>query len=151
MTANQEIDSILQRGADGGRITPEEALLLYTEAPFHALGDGPYEGWVAKLDGDAAANPALASRLHEGVRTLDAAGEGAFAELAPEQQLAAIRQIDGTDFFNDVRSTGVVALYDNPQVWAHLGWEGASYDQGGYLHRGFDDLDWLPDAHDGSI
>jgi cyclic dehypoxanthinyl futalosine synthase len=39
VTANQEIDSILQRGADGGRITPEEALLLYTEAPFLALGE----------------------------------------------------------------------------------------------------------------
>ncbi len=39
MTANREIDSILQRGADGGRITPEEALLLYTDAPFHALGE----------------------------------------------------------------------------------------------------------------
>jgi cyclic dehypoxanthinyl futalosine synthase len=37
--ANGEIDSILQRAADGGRITPEEALLLYTEAPFHALGE----------------------------------------------------------------------------------------------------------------
>jgi cyclic dehypoxanthinyl futalosine synthase len=34
-----EIDGILQRGADGGRITPEEALLLYTQAPFHALGE----------------------------------------------------------------------------------------------------------------
>ncbi|GGK97042.1 cyclic dehypoxanthinyl futalosine synthase [Mangrovihabitans endophyticus] len=39
MTANAEIDSILQRGADGGRITPEEALLLYTDASFHALGE----------------------------------------------------------------------------------------------------------------
>jgi cyclic dehypoxanthinyl futalosine synthase len=39
VTANAEIDSILQRAADGGRITPEEALLLYTEAPFHALGE----------------------------------------------------------------------------------------------------------------
>ncbi len=36
---NPEIDSILQRGADSGRISPEEALLLYTEAPFHALGE----------------------------------------------------------------------------------------------------------------
>lgn len=36
---NREIDDILQRGADGGRITPEEALLLYTDAPFHALGE----------------------------------------------------------------------------------------------------------------
>jgi cyclic dehypoxanthinyl futalosine synthase len=39
VTANREITSILQRGADGGRITPGEALLLYTEAPFHALGE----------------------------------------------------------------------------------------------------------------
>ncbi|GAB2613735.1 cyclic dehypoxanthine futalosine synthase [Paractinoplanes abujensis] len=39
MTANPEIDSILQRAADGGRITPEEALLIYTEAPFHALAE----------------------------------------------------------------------------------------------------------------
>ncbi|HEX7747055.1 MAG TPA: hypothetical protein VF462_17555, partial [Micromonosporaceae bacterium] len=29
VTANREIDDILQRGADSGRITPEEALLLY--------------------------------------------------------------------------------------------------------------------------
>lgn len=33
------IDEILQRGADGGRITPEEALLIYTDAPFHQLGE----------------------------------------------------------------------------------------------------------------
>src|SRR5258705_13762078 len=33
------IDEILQRGADGGRITAEEALLLYTEAPLHPLGE----------------------------------------------------------------------------------------------------------------
>jgi len=29
---------VLARAADGGRITPDEALLLYTEAPLHALG-----------------------------------------------------------------------------------------------------------------
>ncbi|MFI5915486.1 cyclic dehypoxanthinyl futalosine synthase [Dactylosporangium sp. NPDC051541] len=33
------ISEILRRAADGGRITPDEALLLYTEAPFHALGE----------------------------------------------------------------------------------------------------------------
>jgi cyclic dehypoxanthinyl futalosine synthase len=39
VTANVEIDDILQRGADGGRITPDEALRLYLDAPFHALGE----------------------------------------------------------------------------------------------------------------
>jgi cyclic dehypoxanthinyl futalosine synthase len=33
------IDEILQRGADGGRISPEEALLIYTDAPLHPLGE----------------------------------------------------------------------------------------------------------------
>lgn len=34
-----ETAEILQRAADGGRITPEEALLLYTDAPLHPLGE----------------------------------------------------------------------------------------------------------------
>lgn len=39
MTSVREIDSILQRAADGGRISPEEALFLYTDAPLHPLGE----------------------------------------------------------------------------------------------------------------
>ncbi|GIJ47335.1 cyclic dehypoxanthine futalosine synthase [Virgisporangium aliadipatigenens] len=39
MTETRVISDILQRAADGGRITPEEALLLYTEAPLHPLGE----------------------------------------------------------------------------------------------------------------
>ncbi len=39
MSSAGDVDAILQRAADGGRITPEEALLLYTEAPLHALGE----------------------------------------------------------------------------------------------------------------
>src|SRR2546429_1304875 len=34
-----ELADILQRAADGGRISAEEALLLYTDAPFHELGE----------------------------------------------------------------------------------------------------------------
>jgi cyclic dehypoxanthinyl futalosine synthase len=33
-----ELRAILDRAADGGRITADEALLLYTDAPLHALG-----------------------------------------------------------------------------------------------------------------
>jgi cyclic dehypoxanthinyl futalosine synthase len=39
VTETRVISDILQRAADGGRITPEEALLLYTEAPLHPLGE----------------------------------------------------------------------------------------------------------------
>jgi hypothetical protein len=30
-------------------------------------------------------------------------------------------------------------------VWAALGYEGSSYDKGGYINRGFNDLNWLPE------
>jgi len=39
VTETPVISDILQRAADGGRISPEEALLLYTDAPFHQLGE----------------------------------------------------------------------------------------------------------------
>ncbi|MBL1102792.1 dehypoxanthine futalosine cyclase, partial [Streptomyces sp. 205] len=38
MTASAELQGVLDRAADGGRITPEEALELYRFAPLHALG-----------------------------------------------------------------------------------------------------------------
>jgi cyclic dehypoxanthinyl futalosine synthase len=39
VSANRELDDILQRAADGGRISRDEALLLYTDAPLHPLGE----------------------------------------------------------------------------------------------------------------
>ena len=39
VTETRETADILQRAADGGRISPDEALLLYTDAPLHALGE----------------------------------------------------------------------------------------------------------------
>lgn len=38
MTEKAELQSVLDRAAEGGRITPEEALDLYRDAPLHALG-----------------------------------------------------------------------------------------------------------------
>ena len=51
----------------------------------------------------------------------------------------------GTDFFEKIRGTSVVSLYNNEMAWAHFGYEGSSYEMGGYFDRGFQDLDWLPD------
>jgi cyclic dehypoxanthinyl futalosine synthase len=39
MHMTKVISDLLQHAADGGRIGPEEALYLYTDAPLHALGE----------------------------------------------------------------------------------------------------------------
>ena len=48
-------------------------------------------------------------------------------------------------FFQALRGKTVTMLYNNERVWQAFGYEGASFEAGGYLDRGFDDLAWLPD------
>ncbi|SFT69949.1 gluconate 2-dehydrogenase subunit 3 family protein [Halomonas saccharevitans] len=79
-------------------------------------------------------------------RARDAHGKD-YGDIGEEADRAALlREIEDGDFFQTVRGTLVVGLYDNPALWeSHFGYEGSSWQQGGYLHRGFDDLkiDWL--------
>lgn len=35
-------------------------------------------------------------------------------------------------------------LLRDPSIWQRLGYQGSAIEQGGYLQRGFDDIDWLP-------
>jgi len=39
-----------------------------------------------------------------------------------------------------------VALYTDRKVWSELGYEGPSFKFGGYLERGFNDIDWLSEG-----
>ena len=45
--------------------------------------------------------------------------------------------MEGEGFFNTMRGEMVNVFFNNPRVWAVAGWEGASYDKGGYYLRGF--------------
>ena len=47
-------------------------------------------------------------------------------------------------FFEKIRSTAVVSLYNNELAFAHFGYEGEAFSKGGYLERGFNALTWLP-------
>jgi hypothetical protein len=104
--------------------------------PHDMLPDIAYAKVVKALEAEP-------ETIEQGVTALD--DPTPFLELDAGAQLAALRRLEGSEYFELVRSTAVVELYDNPLVWQALGYEGPSAHLGGYLHRGFDDLDWLPD------
>ena len=112
--------------------------------PHDRLDDSFYWKVVEDLDAEASATPDTLRLLREGVASLDEAA-GTFIGLSSEAQVAALEEIENTEFFQKVRGTELVSLYNNPAVWEHFGYEGPSYRRGGYLTRGFDDLTWLPD------
>lgn len=118
--------------------------LLRVAYPHPDFPDAPYER-VAKLLAEAeAAVEGEQDVITTGLDALDAAADGDFCALDDEAATAAVAAIADTSFFTSVHATFVVSFYDDHEVWDLLGYEGASFDQGGYLHRGFDDLDWLP-------
>jgi hypothetical protein len=44
-----------------------------------------------------------------------------------------------------VRGQCISSLYNNDMAFAHFGYPGPSWEKGGYINRGFNDLKWLPD------
>jgi len=123
--------------------------LLRAAYPHPRFPDGPYERTADAILAQAADSLWHRLVLTEGLATLDAraaaAGEqAAFADLDDEAALALLRGIEDAEFFVLIRGVAVVSLYDDAEVHRLLGYEGPSFEQGGYLHRGFDDLDWLP-------
>jgi hypothetical protein len=114
--------------------------------PHPSFPDGPYERCAQTILDAAEDDVRFKTQLIQGLQDLDAAGAKPFRELEPAAQLTLLRAISSTEFFEGVRSRVVTSLYDDREVWAILGYEGPSFDQGGYAERGFDDLDWLPDV-----
>jgi hypothetical protein len=119
--------------------------LARTLYPHAALPDSVYARVAAKIDEAAREDAAQAKMVAQGVADLDGSGSQPFTQRTAEEQLADAKAIAGSDLFELVRSTAVVEVYSDPETWKQLGYEGPSFAQGGYINRGFNDLDWLPD------
>lgn len=84
----------------------------------------------------------------EGVAALDAAAQSAgfdnyLAVSWEDDRVAILRSVEDSAFFQTVRGGLVTGLYNQKEVWPIFGYEGESFSQGGYIDRGFDDIDWL--------
>jgi hypothetical protein len=113
--------------------------------PHDTLDDAVYALVVKDLDAAAAKDPAIATLLRDGLQELDNLASGDWAGLDYLARENIVIKMAGTDFFEKIRGTSVVSLYNNEMAWAHFGYEGSSYETGGYFDRGFQDLDWLPE------
>jgi hypothetical protein len=100
---------------------------------------------VKTHDEKAASDPAHQELIEKGIAGLNAkAGKGGYTSLGwEEERVAVLKKIEDTPFFQTIRSGLVVGLYNQKEVWRIFGYEGESYSKGGYIRRGFDDIEWL--------
>jgi hypothetical protein len=116
--------------------------------PHDTLGDDVYGKVVEALDAGAAKDENLARTLSDGLKELDGLAKRMFnrdyAQVSREaDRVAVLEKMESGAFFQKVRGDMITGIYNNPDVWKALGYEGASAHLGGYIKRGFDDLDWL--------
>jgi hypothetical protein len=119
--------------------------------PHDHLPDLYYVNAVAPYDDKAKSDGDLKKLLDDGVGRLDQDAKDRFKRTyleVPEEsdRVALLVGISQTPFFSKIRSGLVVSLYNQPDLWKRFGYEGSSFEYGGYLNRGFNDIDWLPAA-----
>jgi len=119
------------------------ARLLY---PHDAIADDVYLDVLNLAMSMTASDDSFAALLDVAVDALDASRSGDFVDLDEASQIAALQSVESQPFFAAIQMNVGVTFYYHPAVWALLGYEGPSFDKGGYLHRGSGDIDWLPEG-----
>jgi hypothetical protein len=113
--------------------------------PHGSIPDAPYERTAQTILDEAEASTWWRVALTQGLNALNVVSGGDFTALSDEEALKVLRKVEDSTFFGFVRRTTVLNFYDDHEVWECLGYEGPSFDKGGYIDRGFNDLDWLPE------
>ncbi|WP_294613449.1 Twin-arginine translocation pathway signal [Roseovarius sp.] len=89
-----------------------------------------------------------APAVEAGIAALNAAAAGkGFADYLSigweRDRVDILRAMEDSAFFQQVRGGLVTGLYNQKAVWPLFGYEGESFSKGGYINRGFDDINWL--------
>ena len=143
------LNSVEAWGLEVEALKPETMKTLILVArdiyPHDKVADRFYAIAVKGHDAKAATDPAHKALIEDGVAYLDqGAGPKGYLGLDWEvERVALLRKVEDKPFFQAVRSDLIVSLYNQPEVWPIFGYEGESYSKGGYIQRGFDDIDWL--------
>ena len=141
--------------ADAQNLQPATIATLVKAArdifPHDQLPDRHYIAAVVPYDDRAGSDASLKALVEEGVAGLNAEarrrhGRDYLRIGTEEQRVEVLKAVESTPFFKKLRGDLVVSLYNQKSVWPKFGYEGSSFEYGGYLERGFNDIDWLPET-----
>ena len=130
---------------DGGAASAKSlARMVRLYYPHDNVADDVYVQTVDSILSAAASDPQLQQLIDVAYAALDSAGDHRFAELDVESQLAAMTKVQNEAFFTAIKFQVLARFYAHPEVWRAINYPGSSVEHGGYVDRGFDDIDWLP-------
>jgi hypothetical protein len=114
-------------------------LVARTLFPHPLLADAPYRQ-IIDASFSASADP---TPVRAALARLEAGGV-AFARRSEAERADILAAQMGDGFFQGLRIGVLIGLYANLDVTSRFGYQGRSFEAGGYIDRGFDALPWLP-------
>ena len=123
-----------------------QSLVLMARAllPHDFLAEDDYVAIAADLDQQSGRNPALLTMIRDGLAAMDQRAGGNWMAAPLDRKLSVLEELQSEAFFGRILNAGIDTLYRNPEIYRTLGYQGSSVEYGGYLNRGFADIDWLP-------
>ena len=127
------------RAADGAMVSMARLML-----PHDSIPDAVY----AEVLGNALAEFAdsMPQSLAKAEAALNEQSGGDFANSEESIQLDALRAIQDAGYFSEILFALRLHMYNHAAAWEVIGYEGPSWQKGGYLNRGAGEIDWLPEV-----
>ena len=116
--------------------------------PHDFLADRFYAKVIEGVEAQAGKDKAFKSMVSKEVKKINSSAKkkykANYKDINRELERVDILKANAkSPLFQKVRGDLVVGLYNNKEVWPKFGYEGESASKGGYMNRGFNDIDWL--------
>ena len=129
-------------GRHGGKVLSD---VVYQLFPHERLSRDVYTQVTDQLGDRIGQSAELTAMMDSAMEVLSGNSPENWFTLAERGKTEALEKIRHTPFFQFVLNEALSGVYRHPLTWELLGYEGSSLEFGGYIDRGLDDIDWLPE------
>lgn len=116
--------------------------------PHDDLEDKYYRQVMEPLAKQAESDSNLLELLTVGVEALNQESKArhgtTYLNVATEEErVVVLKAIESSAFFQKIKGDLMMGIYNNPEIWQKFGYGGSSWQHGGYINRGYDEIDWI--------
>lgn len=116
--------------------------------PHDELEDKYYQAVMVPLAKSAETDEDLLQLLTVGVEALNQESKARYGARylnveAEKERVVVLKAIEPSAFFQKVKGDLMMGIYNNPEIWKKFGFGGSSWEHGGYINRGYDEIDWV--------
>ena len=119
--------------------------VIYQLFPHARLSKDVYQQVTEQVNDKITQSGELTAMMKNAMEILAGNSYKNWSAFPDRGKVGLLESIQHTPFFQFILNETLSGVYRHPLTWELLGFEGSSLEFGGYINRGFNDIDWLPE------